>query len=337
MLLPFVLIAIFFFGLGIYMLILGKYTIMSTLFVLAFISYVIGSLINIKQNIKNVNFAGLGIEFKNEEQRTFVDVATELLENNFPILSKVGEEEVNKRVSSWIKEFLTEIEKRKIPIGNTKLFYEPNFQFVLNKAIETVARKNDNIVNETLIMLLINRMEYNDSDDLVYLNQIDSVIIHDMPKFCEAHFKMLSSIVLFENLSKIVKCDNLECFYETIIPLLEHFVDKDVKCYFDIENSILAHCNGNTKLQTKKNGLSFSNDKSIYESDIIFTCFWDYISNEYPFLVELSKEDKEKLINNEILKCCETNFNRIYRYTLLSPICYTVVNKYFHQQLELFN
>lgn len=315
------------------MLILGKFTIMSSMFIIAFISYLIGNLKQVRKIIKKINIKGLEIEFKNEKQKKFVDVAIELLENNFPILSNVGQEEVNKRVSAWLKDFLAEIEKQKIPVSDTKLFYDPDFQYVLNKAIETVARRNNKLINTTLITLLIERLKNSDKSDSVYINQINSVIIEDMPKLCEEHFKMLSAIYLFEHLSRIAKCDNIEYFQDVIISLLNYFIEEDAKCYVDLQRSNLVLISGNPKLNNLTKGLHFSENKNLYQSSNLNASFWDYMTNEYPFLSKLADAKKQELLNNKILKNCEIKFNKIYRYVLLAPISGLVFGDYFNSSL----
>lgn len=332
--LSFTLIAIIFFCIGIYMLIIGKYTIMSYMLIIAFISYLIGNLKQVRKIVKKINIKGFELEFKNEEQNKFADIAIELLENNFPILSDVGQEEVNKRIASWIKDFVSEIEKQKIPAVDTKLFYDPDFQYVLNKAIETVARRNDKLINKTLIRLLIERLKYSNTSDNVYINQISSVITEDMPKLCEEHFKMLSAIHLFENILQIKPCNDIENFQTVVIPLLKQFIEKDVKCYFDIQNSVLVHCGGNKDLQIVNK--IFSNQNNYYSGGI-FGNFWDYLASNYTFLVELTKEQKQELLDDEFLKICEKNFNRIYQFTKLTPLGNVVIKNYFIEQLENFD
>lgn len=319
------------------MLKLGHFGLMSNMLTVSFIAFIIGELSNIKKIVKKVKIKGFEIELKDEKQKTFTNVAIELLENNFPVLTSIGQNEVNQRVSKWLKDFLSEIEKQKISVTDTKLFYDPDFQFVLNKAIEIVARRNNELINKTLITLLIERLKYSNSSDFVYVNQIYSVITEDMPKLCEEHFKMLSSIYLFEHLSDIARCQDVEYFKKVIIPLIGHFVDEDAKCYIDIQRSNFVLMSGNPTLESLKNGLYFSEDKGIYTASNIYASFWDYVTNEYPFLAQLPREEKLELLKNKTLKSAEIKFNKIYRYALLTPISAFIIGDFLNEQLVLFD
>lgn len=314
---------------GIYLFFEANFLIMGVMFVISFLSLNLCFHKKIKLKYKDIEFG-----FKTEDQKNFINIALELLENNFPILTLVAQRDVNERVSNWIALFLEEIEKQNVSAKDTKLFYDPDFQFILNKAIETVARKDDKLINKTLITLLIERLKNSDSTDLVYINQINTIILNELSKYSEGHFKMLSSIYLFENLAKIVPCNNIEDLKKEVIPFIINFETDNVLCYFDIQRSILVHNGGNANIRRKQcpKFIIGQNNNSKELTD-----FWDYIAEEYPFILDLTIEEKEELLNIKELESIAIKFSRIYQNTLLSPLCYNFIANYFNDQIDEFN
>jgi len=310
---------------------------MSTLFILAFISYVIGNLNGIRKIIKKVNIAGLGFEFKNEEQKKFVDVAIELLENNFPILSNVGQEEVNKRVSAWIKDFLAEIEKQKIPVGDTKLFYDPDFQYVLNKAIETVGRRNNQLTNKSLIKFLIDRIKYNNEGREDLISQFNSAIIYDIPRLTENHYKLLCMVkFLVEIKNFFPNIETIEEFENTVVKGFELFYIEDVRVYEDLKNTTFIHDGGNMKLLSPQEELQDESQLSTQKikRPIIFRDLYTYFSYRYPFLKDISNEQKEDLCNQDIFKECDILYQRILKNILILPFGDILIYDYMKNKLN---
>ena len=346
MLILFVIIAFFFFTIGLYLLKLGEFSTMSTMFTIAFISLVIGNLSNLRKVVKkfNINNNGLGIEFKNEEQKKFVDVAVELLENNFPILSNVGQKEVNKRVSVWIKDFLSEVEKQKIPVGDTKLFYDPDFQYVLNKAIETVGRRNDALINKALIHFLIDRIKYNDSGREDLIMQIDYTITNDIPRLTENHYKLMCLVKFLVELKNIFpKIETIDEFNNKIIKGLKIFDFPDARVYEDLKKTSFVHCGGNPylmhpKKEDRETVQNINYDNKIPRLQTFCTDLFTYLKILYPFLNNISDEEKESIINNDFFKHMSITYSRIIVMVLLLPFADGLIYDYMMQKMnETFN
>lgn len=333
----FILISIIFFGLGIYMLFLAKYTIMLPLLVISFIAYLIGNLKNIRKIIKKINIKGIECEFKNEKQKTFADIAIELLENNFPILTHVSQKEVNQRVSKWLKEFLSEMERQDVSIAETKLFYDPDFQYVLNKAIETVGRRDSDLINKALINFLIDRIKYNDTkrDDLII--QLDHVITDEIPRLSENHYKLMSLVKYLVEINRIFpNISSVDEFNRKVIKGLELFYIEDIRCYEDLKKTSFIHNGGNPTLNNpqQKRESDKSSDGRIERPQRVCSGLFNYLKIIYPFLNNITEDEKQSILSDERFKEYNVLYNRILRYILLLPFGEGLIYDYIKGKLE---
>ena len=322
------------------MFILGKYDIMSTMMITSFAAFLVGNLKNLRKLVKKINIHDIEIEFKNEEQKTFVNIATELLENNFPILSNVGQKEVNKRVSAWIKDFLSEIEKQKIPVGDTKLFYDPDFQYVLNKAIETVGRRNDDLINKALIHFLINRIQYNDSsrDDLIM--QIDYTITNDIPRLTENHYKLMCLVKFLVELKDIFpQIETLDDFNNKVTKGFKLFDFTDARVFEDLKKTSFIHSGGNPFLlhprtEDREMIQNLNENSKIPRVPMMCMDLFTYLKILYPYLNNITEQERENIINDDFFKHMSATYSRVIVHILLLPFAEGLIHDYMKQKLE---
>lgn len=326
--------SIFTFLIGLYLMFQTSFN-PSTMFVCSFISLsIIAALKGVKIKCKDFS-----IEYKNREQKNFVDIAIELLENNFPILSKVGQKEVNIRVSNWLKLFISELENRKITLNDSKIFYDPDFQFVLNKAIELVGRKNNELQNKALIHFLISRIKYNDSENESLISQIDSTIINDIPRLTESHYKLMCLVKLLEEITTILKSViDLETFNMYVMQAIDKFLIEDIRCYEDLQKTSLIHNGGNPRLSNPKEE---DRSKPLYDTNgrIVKPIrpkrnLWEYFVDVFPFLTNISETEKAKIIENETYKKCDILYQHVLKYIMLLPFAHNLIYGYAINKLQ---
>lgn len=322
-------------------IIISLYLIKHNQFVIAVTFFIIGSLLYViclqSKSINKIKLQEFEIEFGNNECKTFVNVAIELLENNFPILTQVSQKEVNQRVSKWLKEFLSEIEKQEVSIAETKLFYDPDFQYVLNKAIEAVGRRDSDLINKALINFLIDRIKYNDTkrDDLII--QLDHVITDEIPRLSENHYKLMSLVKYLVEINRIFpNISSVDEFNRKVIKGLEIFYIEDIRCYEDLKKTSFIHNGGNPTLsspQQKEEVDKFSNGK-IERPPRICSDLFTYFKIVYPFLNDITEDEKQSILSDERFKKYNVLYNRILRYILLLPFGEGLIYDYIKGKLE---
>ena len=283
----------------------------------------------LQNNVKKIKMKDSEIEFNTKEKKQFANIAFELLEKNFPKLTEISQKEVEKRVETWTKQFLDYLEGKNISLKEFHLFYDPDFQFVLSKAIELVGRKNDALLNKALIVCLTSRIKYNDSqrDDLI--TQLDSVIINDIPRLSENHFKLMCLTKLLQDIDTILSIKNYDDFVKIVLPCIEQFLITDVRCYADLCNTVIISNGGNIKLlSSQRDGFVEIQSGKIPRPPKTIDNLFQYFSNVYAFFKTLTSEQKQELMNNDIFKDCDTLFKHVLRYILIYPIGENIINEY---------
>lgn len=322
-------------------IIINLYLIGHNQFVVATTFFIIGVLLYIicfqSKSIKKIKLQEFEVEFGNDERKTFLNVAIELLENNFPILTQVSQKKVNQRVSKWLKEFLCEIEREDVSIAETTLFYDPDFQYVLNKAIETVGRRNNILINKALIKFLIDRIKYNDSKREDLIMQLDHVITDEIPRLTENHYKLMSMVEYLVEINRIFpNINSIDEFYRNVIKGLELFYIEDIRCYQDLINTSFIHNGGNPTLNSpqQKVEVKKSSNGKLEQLPIICSDLFMYLKIIYPFLNEITEDEKQSILNDERFKKYNALYDIILRYILLLPFGERLIYDYIKTKLE---
>lgn len=282
--------------------------------------------------IKTIKHKNLELEFQSIEEKQIINISFELLSKNFPKLTKVAQKEVDKRAELFIKDFLINLKDAKISIENNKVFYDPGFQFVLNKSIELAARNNNELQKQALILFLINRIKYSKTnrEDLIY--QIDSTIVNDIPKLAESHFKLLCLVKLLEDIKIILpNVVDIQTFDKYVFPAIEVFLIDDARCYEDLQKTNFIHNGGNLKLmfpQDEQREQVLSQDTKKIKPMMYKMNLWEYFVDTYPFLKDITKEEKMNIVNKSAYKKCDILFQRVLIHVQLLPFATNLISKY---------
>lgn len=329
----FILLGIFFSILSVYFLYLKHYEIMFSLLFLMFFSFIIAFAKTLSKHVKKVKVGNNETEFNSDETQ-IKNIAFELLENNFPKLTEVAEAEVTKRIKYWINDFTKTLKNEKFSSIELKIFYDPDFQFILNKAIETVGRRNNNLINKALVQFLIMRIKYESSNREDLMMQLDIAITNDIPRLTENHYKLMCLVLLLENIKTILgDITNIKEF-NVVLKAFEKFLIKDVRCYEDLTKTIFIHNGGNSKLMYSYNiekqdliHVDTCNGKIERPPQMIENLFV-YLAQMYPFLNSITSDEKQIITNSDIFKSCNELYLRILRYVVLYPLGKTLINDY---------
>ncbi len=306
-----------------------EFLTMISLFLFLLISLFIIFSKELKNTFKKIKIKDTEVEFNTEGKKQFVNIADELLEKNFPKLTEIAQKEVEKRITTWIKDFLKHLEDNDISLKQSHLFYDPDFQFVLSKALELVGRKNDMLLNKALIKCLTSRIIYNDSkrDDLI--TQIDSVIVNDIPRLSENHFKLICLTKLLQDIKTILNINDFEDFKKIGLPCMKQFILHDVRCYTDLCNTVIVSNGGNKKLLSPNEGVYTNNAQGkISRPKPIINNLFDYFVNIYDFFSNITQDEYQELMQNETFKECDTLFTHVLKYIAIYPLGEHIVNDY---------
>lgn len=337
--LVFSIVALIFLGVSCLMHNVKEYSIMITALIFFFIAIIVIFADKFKKHVKKAKLGNNELEFNTEDKTEITSIAFELLESNFPKLTTSAQREVEKRIKNWTTKFIDTLHNSDLSYKESKVLYDPDFQFVFNKAIEIIGRKNDKLLNDALTLFLIERIKYHNSDRPDLISQIDETIINDIKKLTENHFKLMCLVKLLEDVKIIIpNVNNINDFKKYVIGLMGKFCIYDFRCYEDLKKTNFIHNGGNEKLL-----LPNKEDREFYDKKTkplklpptMKENLWEYFSDIYPFIKYATETEKQEIIENDIYKICDKNF-KIFKMILLLPFATKLINNYGLEKMREF-
>ena len=316
----------------IYLLIINEFSCIDTFAILLFISLLFANIDSVVEKINKLKISEFEVFFvnKNKDDKFFT-LAFELLNKNFPKLTKGENRKITKRVNSWLNKLKKELKNEKIDIDNLKVFHHTNFLYVLNKSLDIVGRSENKLINLLLIKYLIRRLKLDRDNNKIL--RIDDAIINSLQYMTEDHFKLLCLIRFLENVNvEFSNIENLSDFKNYVLAILNNFVVEDYNVCDDLIRMSFINNYGNKKLMYPDDNyrkIMFS-QLSGKISRPIMPCnnLLQYFSTFYPFLNALQEEDKKKLINDKTFLYVDDMFETVLIHVQVMDIANIAIEYY---------
>jgi hypothetical protein len=171
---------------------------------------------NPKQVVINQNFGLSGSEIK--------ELFTFLLETNFPRLKEIAREEVDKNFERFYSTFINSLNHINYSVINynviQRAFLDPDFQYILNNAITTAVRQNNDLLRNILSLLLLKRIMSQD-EDLKKIITNEAIIT--VSRLTKNQLNILTIMLLAHNqlqLTKVGSWDDLNSYFNNIQPFI---------------------------------------------------------------------------------------------------------------------
>jgi hypothetical protein len=165
------------------------------------------------------------------------DLFETLFNANFPKLQQEAENIARSNIEEFKRNFLDKANYRLSP-DDMSSFSSPDVQFILNKSIETIARKDSKDLRDSLSQLLIERVKNNDND---LLSIIINECIMTISKLTKNQLKMMAVCFVF---CEYIRYKNIDS-WSSLNNYFNHYVDKFLDfnyTYADAQHILYTGC-----------------------------------------------------------------------------------------------